>query len=221
MEGSKLAPRSPGFAAYFTSFTALNKAWNVDAKRCETVRTCNARRIVVLPGAHRKRYIRSARHTTGHRPGGAASLVPGGASMSLLDPEFERSPLQRVPQVADTLGSAVVARWRGIVLLFILFFTIWLAIQVFFGVRYALSYLGDNLPTLNEIHKQLPSVDVPPTGARAILPPPITNCWRDRSLGSDCFKTGGPEPRSRRTRALGPEPPRLSPRFRSCRCFDI
>ena len=49
--------------------------------------------------------------------------------MSLLDPELERSPLQRVPQVADALGSAVAARWRGIVLLFILFFTIWLAIQ--------------------------------------------------------------------------------------------
>ena len=141
--------------------------------------------------------------------------------MSLLEPEFERSPLRRVPQVADTLGSAVVARWRGIVLLFILFLTIWLAMQVFLGVRRALSYLRDDLPTVNELHKQLPSVDVPPTGARAILPPPITNCWRDRSLGSDCFKTGGPEPRSRRTRALGPEPPRLSPRFRSCRCFDI
>jgi hypothetical protein len=141
--------------------------------------------------------------------------------MSLLDPEFERSPLQRVPQVADTLGSAVAARWRGIVLLFILFLTIWLAMQVFFGVRRAFSYLRENLPTLNELHKQVPSVDVPPTGARAILPPPITNCWRDRSLGSDCFKAGGPEPRSSRTHALTREPPRPSPRFRSCRHFDI
>jgi hypothetical protein len=141
--------------------------------------------------------------------------------MSLLEPEFERSPLRQVPVVAETLGSAVAARWRGIVLLFILFLTVWLAMQAFLGVRRALSYLRDNLPTMNELHKPLPSAEIPPTGARSISPPPITNCWRDRSLGSDCFKTGGPEPRSSRSRAVMPEPPRSGPRFRNCGRFDI
>jgi hypothetical protein len=142
--------------------------------------------------------------------------------MSLLEPEVERSPLRRVPLIAETLGAAVVARWRGIILLFILFLAIWLAIQTFLGVRNAFSYLRDNLPTLNEFHKQLPSVRVPPTDSRAISPPPISHCWRDRSLGSDCFKTGGRQPRSPSARMLTPEPsPRPSLRFRSCGCVDI
>jgi hypothetical protein len=114
----------------------------------------------------------------------------GGPSVSFFEPEVESSAGRRTLAAVELVASAIVARWRAIVLLFILALSIWLALQAFLLVRSAFSYLADNLPKLSELRKQLPSKQIPPKGSVTISPPPITNCWRNRSLGSDCFKQG-------------------------------
>jgi len=107
-----------------------------------------------------------------------------------IKPEVESSAARTTLPPVELVASAIVARWRAIILLFILVLSIWLAVEAFVLVRSAVSYLVDNLPKLSELRKQLPSNRVSPRGSVAISPSPITNCWRDRSLGSECFKQG-------------------------------
>lgn len=100
--------------------------------------------------------------------------------MSFLEPEVESSPWR------DAL-LLVEARWRGIVLSFILTLTLWLAVQAFVALHDAYVYISQSVPKLNDLSGQiLPKVSTD------ITPPPITSCWRDRSLSrEDCFKASG------------------------------
>ena len=106
--------------------------------------------------------------------------------MSFLEPEVEPSP-PRILLIARMVASAVVIRWRATILAFILCLTIWLGLQAILLVRGAFLYLHDNFPKMNEQYKELQSIHISPTDLLAISPP-ITNCWRDRSLAGDCFK---------------------------------
>jgi hypothetical protein len=129
--------------------------------------------------------------------GQASSLRGPAASVSFFEPEAESATARRTLAAVESVASAIVARWRAITLLFIFFLAIWLALQAFLLVRSAFSYVVDNLPKLSELRKQLPSNPIspksnpiPPKGSVTIPRSPTTNCWRDRSLGSDCFKQG-------------------------------
>jgi len=134
------------------------------------------------------------------------------SSVSFFEPEAESTAARRTLAAVESVASAIVARWRAIILLFILILSIWLALQAFLLVRSAFSYVVDNLPKLSDLRKKLPSNPVspnqippnqiPPKSSVATSPRPITNCWRNRSLGSDCFKPGtagqkSPPPRIR------------------------
>jgi len=138
--------------------------------------------------------------------------------VSFLEPEVEPSS-PRAVLIARRAASAVAARWRAMVLAFLLFITVWLASQVFLFARGAFWYLHDNLPKLNESYKQIPSIHNLPTDLLANAPP-ITNCWRDRSLAGDCFNRGGAGPQTPPLRLRSPGPP-PRPRFRCCRSDDI
>jgi hypothetical protein len=140
--------------------------------------------------------------------------------VSFFEPEVESSAARRILAAVELVASAIVTRWRAIVLLFILVSSIWLALQVFLLVRSAVSYVVDNLPKLSEIRKQLPSNLIPPKGSVAISRPPITNCWRNRSLGSDCFKQGTAGQKSPPARIREPGH-LLAPRFRDGRSMDL
>jgi hypothetical protein len=118
------------------------------------------------------------------------SSLGGPASVSFFEPEVESSAGRRTLAAVELVASAIISRWRAITLLFILVLSIWLALQAFLLVRSAFSYVVDNLPKLSELRKQLPSNRMPPKAAVTISPSPVTNCWRNRSLGSDCFKQG-------------------------------
>jgi hypothetical protein len=147
------------------------------------------------------------------------SSLKGTASVSFIEPEVETSPLRRSLAAAEVVALTILARWRAIVLLFILVLSIWLALQVVLIVSSAVAYLGDVLPKRIEELKQPPSNQIPPKkGFAAISPPPITNCWRDRSLGGDCFKQGAAGQKSPPARLRGCG---LPPRFRDCRSIDI
>ena len=138
--------------------------------------------------------------------------------MSFLEPEVEPSP-PRALLIARMVASAVAARWRAMVLAFLLFVTIWLASQVFLFARSAYWYIHDNLPKLDESYKQIPSVHDLPTDLLTIAPP-ITNCWRDRALAGDCFNRRGAGPQSPPLHLRSPGlPPRH--RFQCCRPDDI
>ena len=121
---------------------------------------------------------------------GQVSSSGGPASVSFFEPEVESATARRTLAAVERVASAIVARWRAIILLFILVSSIWLALQAFLLVRSAFSYLADNLPKLSELRKQLQSNRISPKGSVTISPSPITNCWRNRSLGSNCFKQG-------------------------------
>jgi hypothetical protein len=151
---------------------------------------------------------------------GQVSSRGGPASVSFFEPEVESPAARRTLAAVELVASAIVARWRAIVLLFILVSSIWLALQAFLLVRSAFSYVVDNLPKLSELRKQLPSNRIPPQGSVASSPPPITNCWRNRSLGSDCFKKGTAGQKSSPTRIREPGH-LLAPRFRDGRSIDI
>jgi hypothetical protein len=116
--------------------------------------------------------------------------------VSFFEPEVESSAARRTLAAVELVASAIVKRWRAIALLFILVLSIWLAIQAFLLVRSAFSYVVDNLPKLSELRKQLPSNRIPPQGSVTISPSKTTICWRNRSLGSDCFKKGTVEQKS-------------------------
>jgi hypothetical protein len=126
--------------------------------------------------------------------------------VSFIEPETEPSPLRRGLLAAELLASAVLARWRAIILLFVLFFTIWLAIQVLVAARDAYSYLRDHLPKFSDSSKLLPSIPSLPRGSITISPPPITQCWRDRSLAGDCFKQAKPGSKSPPSGRQAPRP---------------
>jgi hypothetical protein len=141
--------------------------------------------------------------------------------VSFVEPEVEPSALPRVLLVAGMAVSAVVRRWRAIILWHILVLTVWLAFQMFFLARGAILYLEDNLPKLSEPYRQLPSIHIPSAKSLTVSPP-ITNCWRDRSLAGNCFNSERPgrQPPPVRFRAPEPSPPPCH-RFRSCRPVDI
>jgi len=136
--------------------------------------------------------------------GQASSLRSPAASVSFFEPEVESATARRTLAAVESVASAIVARWRAITLLFIFFLAIWLALQAFLLVRSAFSYVVDNLPKLSELRKKLPSNSSPPQGSVTISPSPITNCWRDRSLGGDCFKKGTAGQKSPPTRMREP-----------------
>ena len=121
---------------------------------------------------------------------GQASSLGGSASVSFIEPEVESQAARRTLAAVELVALAIVARWRAIILLFLLVLSIWLAVQAFLLLGSGFSYVVDNLPKLSELRKHLPSNPIPPKGSATISPSPITNCWRNRSLGSDCFKKG-------------------------------
>ena len=107
--------------------------------------------------------------------------------MSFQESETELSPLR---QVAEMLSSAIVTRWRAIVLTFILISAVWLALQVFLTARDAYAYLRDSVQKLSDLQLQAPPrvLSVSP----GVFSVPMTDCWRDRSLAAgDCFEGGG------------------------------
>src|SRR5262245_28149342 len=118
------------------------------------------------------------------------------ASLSFIEPEVESQAGRRILAGVEAVASAIIVRWRAIILLFILFLSIWLAVQAVVLVRSGIAYLGEHLPKLNELRKQLPGNRTSPRGSVTISPAPITTCWRNRSLGSDCFKPRTAAPKS-------------------------
>jgi hypothetical protein len=124
--------------------------------------------------------------------------------VSFFEPEVESSVGRRILAAVELVASAIIAHWRAIALLFILVLSIWLGLQVFLLVRSAISYVVENVPKISERWKQPPSNRVPPKAAVTISPAPITNCWRNRSLGSDCFKQGTAGHKSPPARIRGP-----------------
>jgi hypothetical protein len=151
---------------------------------------------------------------------GQVSSLGAPASVSFFEPEVESSAGRRTLAAVELVASGIVKRWRAITLLFILVLSIWLALQAFLLVRSAFSYVVDNLPKLSELRKQLPSNRIPPQGSATISPPSITTCWRNRSLGSDCFKKGTAGQKSPPTRIREPGH-LLAPGFRDGRSTDI
>lgn len=132
--------------------------------------------------------------------------------MSFVEPVDEPSPLRRALNATEGASSAIAARWRAIVLLFILAAAVWLVLEAFFAVHDAYVSVRENVPQLSELSNRI-------TPKVSLSPPPITNCWRDRSLAAgECFKSvgGAHSP---------PEHPRAPPRqfrFPECRrCTDI
>jgi hypothetical protein len=112
--------------------------------------------------------------------------------MSFQESETELSPPRRVLLAAEALSSAIVARWRVVVLTFILISAIWLAFQVFVIAREAYLYLRDNVPKLSDLQFQATTSPRVWSVSPGVSSVPITNCWRDRSLAvGDCFDGGG------------------------------
>jgi len=121
---------------------------------------------------------------------GQVSSLGAPASVSFFEPEVESQTGRRILAAVGLVAAAIIARWRAIILLFILVLTIWLAIQAFVLLRSAFSYVLDNLPKASALWKQLPSGRSPPQSSVTIPSSPTTICWRNRSLGKDCFKKG-------------------------------
>lgn len=146
---------------------------------------------------------------------GTRSMAPAAAGAPVfVESDAEPSPLGRALVALEILALAIVARWRAIILVFILFVAIWLAVQAFSAMHDAYVYLGNSVPKLNGLTGQ-----ISPKISAKISAPPITNCWRDRSLlAGDCFKAGGAQSSSARHHAPVPSP-RL--RFPDCGCIEI
>jgi hypothetical protein len=138
--------------------------------------------------------------------------------VSILEQPAEPSPLSRlfvfisavalaIVTLVGTVASWVAARWRGILLTHIFFLTLWLAIQVFLYAKEAFAYLSEKVPNLAI---QVPHLPAPP--GLDLLPKipstkSVTTCWRNRSLGGDCFA----RVESRRAEPDRTEPPRKPP----------
>jgi hypothetical protein len=132
--------------------------------------------------------------------------------VSFVEPFDEPSPLRRALNATEVASSLIAARWRAIVLLFILGAAVWLVLEAFFALHDAYVSVRENVPQLNEISSRI-------APKFSLSPPPITNCWRDRSLAAgECFRSTGAV-------HSPPEHPRAPPRrlrFPECRrCTDI
>lgn len=138
--------------------------------------------------------------------------------MSILEQPAEPSPLSRlfvfvsavalaIVTLVGVVASWVAARWRGILLTHIFFLTLWLAIQVFLYAKEAFAYLSEKVPNLAIQVPHLPA----PSGLDLLPKTPSTKsvatCWRNRSLGGNCFA----RVESRRAEPDRTEPPRKPP----------
>lgn len=150
-----------------------------------------------------------------HRRQEPQSDQPGEVFVSFVEPVVEPSPFRRALDATEAVSSVITARWRAIVLLFILSAAIWLVLQAFVVVRDAYVSVRESVPKLNEISSEIAPKFSPKF---SLSPPPVTTCWRDRSLTGDCFKSvGAAHAAPERPRA---PPPRL--RLPQCRrCTDI
>jgi hypothetical protein len=101
----------------------------------------------------------------------------------------EPTPLRRAMRAVDDGSREVVKRWRAIILIFVLLVAIWLAVQAVLAVYRGYVFLRDNAPRWRELAHEVP------LPARPAVPlPPLSHCWRDRSLPpGSCFKEGEPE----------------------------
>lgn len=127
--------------------------------------------------------------------------------------EDEPTPLRRAVHAADTASREVVKRWRAIILIFVLFVAIWLAVQAVMAVYRGYVFLRDNGPKWRELTREIPL----PAGPALPLPS-LSHCWRDRTLPvSSCFKEAAPEHHHT------PAPHTPAPQFRvpDCGCSDI
>jgi hypothetical protein len=147
--------------------------------------------------------------------------LPDEQRASFVEPEVEPSTLERILYGAGVAFTVIAARWRAVILLFLLLLALWFAVQVVLAVRGAILYVQDNIPkNWSELHREFPAIHLPQIRSPRVLPP-ITNCWRDRSVAAgDCFRRGrvGQSPPVRR-RPPEPCPPPI--RFQSCRPVDI
>ena len=122
--------------------------------------------------------------------------------------EDEPTPLRRAAHALDNALREIAKRWRAIILIFVLFVAIWLAVQAVVAVYRGYVFLRDNAPNWRELTREIP-LPAPP----ALALPPLSHCWRDRTLPvSSCFKEAAPE--HHHTPA---------PHFRvpNCGCIDI
>jgi hypothetical protein len=139
-----------------------------------------------------------------------------------VEPEVGPSTLQRLLYGAEITLAVIAARWRGVILLFLLLLALWFAVQVVLAVRGAILYVQDNIPkNWSELHREFPAIHFPQIRSPKVLPP-ITNCWRDRSVAAgDCFRRGAAARPSPPVRRRPPEPCPPPIRFQSCRPVDI
>jgi hypothetical protein len=129
-----------------------------------------------------------------------------------VEPFDEPSSLRRALNATETASSVIAARWRAIVLLFILGAAVWLVLEAFFAVHDAYVSVRESVPRLNQISSEI-------APKFSLSPPPITNCWRDRSLAAgECFKSAG----GAHSPPAHPRAPPRQFRFPECRrCTDI
>jgi hypothetical protein len=148
--------------------------------------------------------------------------LPDEQRVSFVEPEVEPSTMERFLYGAGVALTVIAARWRGVILLFLLLLALWFAVQVVLAVRSAISYVRDNIPkNWSELHQEFPAIHVPRLGSPRISLP-ITSCWRDRSVAAgDCFRPGGTARPSPPVRRRAPEPCPVRIRFQTCRPVDI
>ena len=130
--------------------------------------------------------------------------------MSFQVTEDVPTPLRRAMRAMDDAFRQITKRWRGIILAFVLFVAIWLAVQAVAAVYRGYAYLRDHAPGWPDFTREIPL-----PSARGPSLPPLSNCWRDRSLAAgSCFKDGGAPPH---------RIPLPASRFRGldCGCIDI
>jgi hypothetical protein len=165
--------------------------------------------------------------------GAASNLNPQGATLSLLEPPVEPTPLSRflifvgavalaVVTFVGVVARAIASRWRGILLAHIFFLTLWLAVQVFLFAKNAYGYLTEHIPTWFsrvEVGSSSTSSSPPtPSSKPSSFKPATTICWRDRALDGDCFARAEPHRKVKPHRLRIPEPP---PCRRFYMCDDI
>ena len=109
--------------------------------------------------------------------------------MSFQVTDDEPTPLRRAMRAVDDGSREVVKRWRAIILIFVLLVAIWLAVQAVLAVYRGYVFLRDNGPRWRELAHEIPL-----PAHRPVPLPPLSHCWRDRTLSPDsCFKEAAPE----------------------------